>query len=280
MALGRAATVAGRDHRLATGAIVVSLSWRAPMREPEPEKVPIGIPLPDMTMDQFMDLEDRIVMNCEVEPIFEKRIAGGVVTGHCRPPRAARSSPSLGSRCSSGRSSLPRGETRGSPLKWQAWPPSSLFINHDGPESDPGHGNKPLPRGDGRRAPLQPSLPGGLFPSSRSTELVRSLVRPNVVVRGPWSRLREKLHRIDQSSVDPPQERNPDEGPGERQFERCRCTIAGRVIAAVSKGVQIELGIAIEAIDEPKVAAGLMKLASLLLGYVGGARIALHDVRA
>jgi hypothetical protein len=26
--------------------------------EPEPEKVPIGIPLPDMTMDQFMDLED------------------------------------------------------------------------------------------------------------------------------------------------------------------------------------------------------------------------------
>jgi hypothetical protein len=36
----------------------LSLSWRAPMREPEPEKVPIGIPLPDLTMDQFMDLED------------------------------------------------------------------------------------------------------------------------------------------------------------------------------------------------------------------------------
>ena len=36
----------------------LSLSWRAPMREPEPEKVPIGLPLPDMTMDQFMDLED------------------------------------------------------------------------------------------------------------------------------------------------------------------------------------------------------------------------------
>jgi hypothetical protein len=36
----------------------LSLSWRAPMREPEPEKVPIGIALPDMTMDQFMDLED------------------------------------------------------------------------------------------------------------------------------------------------------------------------------------------------------------------------------
>ena len=36
----------------------LSLSWRAPMREPEPEKVSIGIPLPDMTMDQFMDLED------------------------------------------------------------------------------------------------------------------------------------------------------------------------------------------------------------------------------
>jgi hypothetical protein len=28
------------------------------MREPEEERVSIGIPLPDMTMDQFMDLED------------------------------------------------------------------------------------------------------------------------------------------------------------------------------------------------------------------------------
>jgi hypothetical protein len=36
----------------------MSISWRAPMREPDPEKVPIGLPLPDMTMDQFMDLED------------------------------------------------------------------------------------------------------------------------------------------------------------------------------------------------------------------------------
>jgi phage terminase large subunit len=36
----------------------LSLAWRAPMREPELEKMPIGIPLPDMTMDQFMDIED------------------------------------------------------------------------------------------------------------------------------------------------------------------------------------------------------------------------------
>ena len=36
----------------------LSLSWRAPMREPEEQKVPIGLPLPDLTMDQFMDLED------------------------------------------------------------------------------------------------------------------------------------------------------------------------------------------------------------------------------
>jgi phage terminase large subunit len=36
----------------------LSLSWRAPMREPEPEKVPIGNPLPDLTMDEFMDIED------------------------------------------------------------------------------------------------------------------------------------------------------------------------------------------------------------------------------
>jgi hypothetical protein len=28
------------------------------MREPEEEKVSIGLPLPDMTMDQFMDIED------------------------------------------------------------------------------------------------------------------------------------------------------------------------------------------------------------------------------
>jgi phage terminase large subunit len=31
----------------------LSLAWRAPMREPEPKKVPIGIPLPDVTFDQF-----------------------------------------------------------------------------------------------------------------------------------------------------------------------------------------------------------------------------------
>ena len=36
----------------------LSLSWRAPMRDPEEERVPIGIALPDMTMDQFMDIED------------------------------------------------------------------------------------------------------------------------------------------------------------------------------------------------------------------------------
>jgi hypothetical protein len=36
----------------------LSLSWRAAMREPEPEKVPIGLPLPDITMDQFMDIDD------------------------------------------------------------------------------------------------------------------------------------------------------------------------------------------------------------------------------
>ena len=37
----------------------LSLSWRAPMREPEKEeKVPVGIPLPDLTMDEFMDVED------------------------------------------------------------------------------------------------------------------------------------------------------------------------------------------------------------------------------
>jgi len=29
------------------------------MREPEPEQKPAGIPLLGLTMDQFMDLEDR-----------------------------------------------------------------------------------------------------------------------------------------------------------------------------------------------------------------------------
>jgi hypothetical protein len=28
------------------------------MRELEEQKVPIGLPLPDLTMDQFMDVED------------------------------------------------------------------------------------------------------------------------------------------------------------------------------------------------------------------------------
>jgi hypothetical protein len=28
------------------------------MREREEKKVPIGLPLPDITMDQFMDIED------------------------------------------------------------------------------------------------------------------------------------------------------------------------------------------------------------------------------
>ena len=36
----------------------LSLSWRAPMREPEEERVPVGIPLPDLTMDEYMDVED------------------------------------------------------------------------------------------------------------------------------------------------------------------------------------------------------------------------------
>jgi hypothetical protein len=29
------------------------------MREPEPKKKPIGLPLPDLTMDQFMELDDE-----------------------------------------------------------------------------------------------------------------------------------------------------------------------------------------------------------------------------
>ena len=50
------------DHNWAShgadGWRCLSLSWRAPMREPEGEKVPIGLPLPDMTMDEFMDIVD------------------------------------------------------------------------------------------------------------------------------------------------------------------------------------------------------------------------------
>lgn len=37
----------------------LSLSRRAPMREPEPEKVPIGMSMSNLTMDQFMDIEDE-----------------------------------------------------------------------------------------------------------------------------------------------------------------------------------------------------------------------------
>src|ERR1700722_10036200 len=46
------------SHR-ADGWRSLSLSWPAPMKEPEKEeKVPVGIPLPDLTMDEFMDIED------------------------------------------------------------------------------------------------------------------------------------------------------------------------------------------------------------------------------
>ena len=41
----------------------LSLSWRAPTREPEEQKVPIGLPLPDM--EQFMDIEDSWSMREE-----------------------------------------------------------------------------------------------------------------------------------------------------------------------------------------------------------------------
>ena len=40
----------------------LSLSWRAPMREPEEEKAPIGVPLSDLSFDQFMDIEDQPVL--------------------------------------------------------------------------------------------------------------------------------------------------------------------------------------------------------------------------
>ena len=36
--------------------------WRYRHQQPEEEKVPIGLPLPDMTMDQFIDIEDGWLM--------------------------------------------------------------------------------------------------------------------------------------------------------------------------------------------------------------------------
>src|ERR1700728_1528484 len=51
------------DHNWAShgadGWRILSLAWRAPMREPEEEKVSIGIPLSDLSFDQFMDIEDN-----------------------------------------------------------------------------------------------------------------------------------------------------------------------------------------------------------------------------
>jgi phage terminase large subunit len=50
------------DHNWAShgadGWRYLSLAWRAPIREPEPEQKPAGIPLSGLTMDQFMELED------------------------------------------------------------------------------------------------------------------------------------------------------------------------------------------------------------------------------
>ena len=51
------------DHNWAShgadGWRCLSLAWRAPMREPEDKAaLPAGIPLPELTMDEFMDIED------------------------------------------------------------------------------------------------------------------------------------------------------------------------------------------------------------------------------
>ena len=45
-------------ERARTRSAPPSCSEKARSAEPEPEKVPIGISLPDLTMDQFMDIED------------------------------------------------------------------------------------------------------------------------------------------------------------------------------------------------------------------------------
>ena len=43
----------------ADGWRILSLAWRAPTKEPPPpESLPAGIPLSDLTMDEFMDIED------------------------------------------------------------------------------------------------------------------------------------------------------------------------------------------------------------------------------
>ena len=49
------------EHNASHGADAwryLSLSWRIPMREPEPAKAPFGMSMSNLTMDQFMDIED------------------------------------------------------------------------------------------------------------------------------------------------------------------------------------------------------------------------------
>ena len=50
------------DHNWAShgadGWRYLSIAWRAPMREPEPEPKPASIPMNAMTMDQLMAIED------------------------------------------------------------------------------------------------------------------------------------------------------------------------------------------------------------------------------
>ena len=54
----RRPSTTGRLTGRTRGAIFRSPGARRSEQEGEPEKVPIGLPLPDLTMDQFMDLED------------------------------------------------------------------------------------------------------------------------------------------------------------------------------------------------------------------------------
>ena len=51
------AVCVGLEGRCASRRVAMPVSVLA-MREPEEEKVPIGLPLPDLTMDQFIDIED------------------------------------------------------------------------------------------------------------------------------------------------------------------------------------------------------------------------------
>jgi hypothetical protein len=65
------------------------------MREPEPAKVPIGISMSNLTMDQFMDIEDEPDRFERVWQSGWRGPAADLPNGKAHPPKVPQNVPSV-----------------------------------------------------------------------------------------------------------------------------------------------------------------------------------------